>query len=72
MSFKLKVNFKFFSAPAGSVYEMVPNCYMSAICDGCGTKKKCDYFVWRGKEEYQRVFLDLCRTCQKRYGEMVE
>ncbi len=70
MTFRMKLNFKFFSAPAGSVYELIPNTYATEVCDGCGTKKKCDYFVWR--EEKKSVFLDLCRTCQKRYGEMVE
>ena len=64
----IKVDFSFFSAPAGSVYRQIEGTYELNVCDCCGKKRSCDLYAsvdWS-------VLLDICRNCKKTHAEVVE
>lgn len=55
----------FLTAPAGLILSSVPKSQATVICDGCGKRRICTWFV--PAPEYSQVItgMDLCRTCSK-------
>ena len=64
----IKVDFRFFSAPAGTVYHRIIGTYELNVCDCCGMKRSCDFY----ESEDGSTLLDLCRTCKKTHAEVLE
>ena len=64
----IKVDFRFFSAPAGTVYRRIVGTYELNVCDCCGMKRSCDFY----ESEDGNVLMDLCRGCKKTHAEVVE
>lgn len=69
---KVKVDFEFFGAPAGSEYELVEGTYERNICDCCGKGRMCDFYRHDEEDPMKTTFLDLCRSCRKEHAEVVE
>ena len=63
----IKVDFRFFSAPAGTVYRRIVGTYELNVCDCCGMKRSCDFY----ESEDGKVLMDLCRGCKKTHAEVV-
>lgn len=47
----------------------MPDTYATEICDFCGNKKKCDYYVSDDEEAWKQVSYDICKDCQKEISE---
>lgn len=45
----------------GQLYARVPDSYATEICDICGNRRKCDYWMSYGRNVR---FWDICRSCQ--------
>ena len=65
---KVKIDFPFFSVPAGSTYRRIEGTYELNVCDCCGKKRSCDLYA----AEDWSTLLDLCRNCKKTHAEMME
>ena len=60
-----KIDFRFFSEPAGTIYysDYDDDTY-SEVCDCCGKRKKC---VCLHSDQYKTI-MDICRECLKNHG----
>lgn len=63
-----------FHEPPGEIYDLLPDTYTLTVCDICGKKVKCDFFVPSEKAPgINRITgFDCCRTCRKKYGVLHE
>ena len=61
--FRFKLVMPVLKAPVGTYFALCENTYVTAVCDVCGKKKKCDFFeCWCLRPI---TGFDCCRTCRK-------
>lgn len=59
----VKLKSQFFSADAGTVLIKIENTREWNVCDECGKRKPCDWFV--PVEKMDLTGMDLCSSCAK-------
>lgn len=70
MNQKYRFSVGVFKSPPGESYDLIPDTYTLTVCDICGNKRKCDFFVPSEKALYipHITGFDCCRGCRKKYG----
>lgn len=66
---KIVITDPFFSAPAGSTLRLVPDSCCLQVCDICGKKKYCDYYIW-DPSIMGMTGMDVCPTCSRQHEVM--
>lgn len=59
---KIRIKAPFFYASEGTEFNLVPGTYASQVCDVCGNRRMCDWYV---PKDCSVTGMDVCRTCGK-------